>query len=81
VFSLSERGKKSGNGASRSSETGEPAEDSEDNSPLFYSLGKRGFYSPCQGKASFERLNAFHNVGRYRICRIMFKLTLAQAGV
>ncbi|XP_021934340.1 E3 ubiquitin-protein ligase UBR5 isoform X2 [Zootermopsis nevadensis] len=64
VFSLSERGKKSGSGASRSSETEEPADDSEDNSPLFYSPGKRGFYSPRQGKASFERLNAFRNVGR-----------------
>ncbi|XP_069676360.1 E3 ubiquitin-protein ligase UBR5 isoform X2 [Periplaneta americana] len=64
VFNLSERGKKSGSGASRSSETEEPQEDSEDNAPLFYSPGKRGFYSPRQGKASFERLNAFRNVGR-----------------
>ena len=65
VVSLLERGKKSGSGASRSSETEEPAEDSDDNSPLFYCPGKRGFYSPRQGKASFERLNAFRNVGRY----------------
>ena len=36
----------------------------EDNAPLFYSPGKRGFYSPVQGKASTERLNAFRNVGR-----------------
>lgn len=36
----------------------------DDNSPLFYSPGKQGFYAPRQGKASFERLNAFRNVGR-----------------
>ena len=36
----------------------------EDNAPLFYSPGKRGFYSPVQGKATAERLNAFRNVGR-----------------
>ncbi|KAL1490432.1 hypothetical protein ABEB36_013127 [Hypothenemus hampei] len=36
----------------------------EDNAPLFYSPGKRGFYAPRQGKATFERLNAFRNVGR-----------------
>lgn len=36
----------------------------EDNLPLFYSPGKRGFYSPIQGKATPERLNAFRNVGR-----------------
>ncbi|KAJ9581589.1 hypothetical protein L9F63_023236, partial [Diploptera punctata] len=64
VFSLSERGKKPGSGASRNTETEEPTEDNEDNAPLFYCPGKRGFYSPRQGKASFERLNAFRNVGR-----------------
>lgn len=37
----------------------------EDNAPLFYCPGKRGFYAPRQGKASYERLNAFRNVGRY----------------
>lgn len=36
----------------------------EDNAPLFYSPGKRGFYSPRQGLASCERINAFRNVGR-----------------
>lgn len=36
----------------------------EDNAPLFYSPGKRGFYSPRQGYATTERLNAFRNVGR-----------------
>ena len=30
----------------------------------FYSPGKRGFYSPVQGRATPERLNAFRNVGR-----------------
>lgn len=39
-------------------------DDSEDNAPLFYSPGKRGFYSPRQGKGSYERINAFRNVGR-----------------
>ena len=28
----------------------EPPEDAEDNAPLFYSPGKRGFYSPIQGR-------------------------------
>lgn len=70
VFSLSERGKKAGGsssgagGTSRNSEVEEQTEDADDSSPLFYSPGKRGFYSPRQGKASFERLNAFRNVGR-----------------
>lgn len=36
----------------------------DDCAPLFYSPGKRGFYSPRQGFASYERLNAFRNVGR-----------------
>lgn len=37
----------------------------DDCAPLFYCPGKAGFYSPRQGKATFERLNAFRNVGRY----------------
>uniref|UniRef100_A0A336LUN3 HECT-type E3 ubiquitin transferase n=1 Tax=Culicoides sonorensis TaxID=179676 RepID=A0A336LUN3_CULSO len=36
----------------------------DDNAPLFYSPGKRGFYSPRQGYPSYERINAFRNVGR-----------------
>nr|XP_018904419.1 PREDICTED: E3 ubiquitin-protein ligase UBR5 isoform X3 [Bemisia tabaci] len=36
----------------------------EDNAPLFYCPGKTGFYSPRQGKATFERLSAFRNTGR-----------------
>jgi E3 ubiquitin-protein ligase EDD1 len=39
-------------------------EEPDDNAPLFYSPGKRGFYSPVQGRATPERLNAFRNVGR-----------------
>lgn len=37
----------------------------EDNEPLFYSPGKTGFYTPRQGYGSFERINAFRNIGRY----------------
>lgn len=37
----------------------------EDNEPLFYSPGKRGFYTPRQGYGSFERISAFRNIGRY----------------
>ncbi|KAH8294942.1 hypothetical protein KR018_004468 [Drosophila ironensis] len=40
----------------------EPVDD--DNEPLFYTPGKRGFYTPRQGFASFERINAFRNIGR-----------------
>ncbi|XP_030371392.1 E3 ubiquitin-protein ligase hyd isoform X3 [Scaptodrosophila lebanonensis] len=40
----------------------EPVDD--DNEPLFYSPGKRGFYTPRQGFATFERINAFRNIGR-----------------
>ena len=35
----------------------------EDNAPLFWQPGKRGFYWPRLGRASAERLNAFRNVG------------------
>lgn len=42
----------------------EEDEDLEDNAPLFWQPGKRGFYSPHPGKSSAERLNAFRNVGR-----------------
>jgi len=57
---LCERPRRSSN-ARRSD--GEEEED-EDNCPLFYQPGKRGFYSPRQGKCTPERLNAFRNVGR-----------------
>lgn len=36
----------------------------DDYTPLFYSPGKCGFYSPREGFATYERLNAFRNVGR-----------------
>ncbi|XP_022162662.1 E3 ubiquitin-protein ligase UBR5 isoform X4 [Myzus persicae] len=39
-------------------------ENLDDNTPLFYCPGKQGFYSPRQGKSSYERLNAFRNTGR-----------------
>lgn len=59
VFSLTERGSKKNR-----SENAEDAQEEEDNAPLFYCPGKRGFYAPRQGKCTFERLNAFRNVGR-----------------
>lgn len=36
----------------------------DDCTPLFYAPGKCGFYSPREGFGTFERLNAFRNVGR-----------------
>jgi E3 ubiquitin-protein ligase EDD1 len=36
----------------------------DDNAPLFYQPGKPNIYSPRQGYPSFERINAFRNVGR-----------------
>ncbi|BES97694.1 Ubiquitin-protein ligase [Nesidiocoris tenuis] len=61
-------GSKSGSGSTSSTPDPNPdnAEEStvEDNAPLFYTPGKRGFCSPRQGRASFERLNAFRNTGR-----------------
>ena len=63
IFNLS----KSKEETEKSGETSQTATNEsavEDNLPLFYSPGKRGFYSPIQGKATPERLNAFRNVGR-----------------
>lgn len=60
VFSLTER---CGSSKKKSMES-IFLDDTEDNAPLFYSPGKRGFYTPRQGRASYERLNAFRNVGR-----------------
>ncbi|CAK9828628.1 E3 ubiquitin-protein ligase hyd [Anthophora retusa] len=51
-------------GASKKKIENSILDDTEDNAPLFYSPGKRGFYTPRQGRASYERLNAFRNVGR-----------------
>lgn len=68
VFTLSDRNSRRNSGRTGSNDgtsaEDASAEDIEDNVPLFYCPGKRGFYSPRQGKASFERLNAFRNVGR-----------------
>ncbi|EAT42542.1 AAEL005930-PA [Aedes aegypti] len=51
-------------GSSSSATTGGSSVDQQADAPLFYSPGKRGFYSPRQGYPSSERLNAFRNVGR-----------------
>ncbi|XP_068992895.1 E3 ubiquitin-protein ligase UBR5 isoform X2 [Neodiprion pinetum] len=59
VFSLTERC-----GGNKKKLEASILDDIEDNAPLFYSPGKRGFYTPRQGRASYERLNAFRNVGR-----------------
>lgn len=68
VFSLTDRGSSRKSGSRNSNGDTNNQEDSstdeEDNAPLFYCPGKRGFYSPRQGKGTFERMNAFRNVGR-----------------
>lgn len=61
VFNLVDRSRR--NSSTRRSDA-EDDDDMEDNTPLFYQPGKRGFYSPRQGKSTSERLNAFRNVGR-----------------
>lgn len=60
VFSLTERC-----AASKKKMENSILDDTEDNAPLFYSPGKRGFYTPRQGRGSYERMNAFRNVGRW----------------
>ncbi|UXI21599.1 alkaline phosphatase tissue-nonspecific isozyme [Sarcoptes scabiei] len=65
--------------------------DDEDNLPLFYQPGMRGFYCPKQGRGSENRLNAFRNVGRIigicfnqnelcpiSFCRHVIKMILGQ---
>lgn len=69
VFSLADRGcsRKGGRNATAGDGTTQDeqtVQEEEDNAPLFYCPGKRGFYAPRQGKITFERLNAFRNVGR-----------------
>ncbi|XP_012274394.1 E3 ubiquitin-protein ligase UBR5 isoform X2 [Orussus abietinus] len=61
VFSLAER---CGANKKKMENASSILDDFADNAPLFYSPGKSGFYTPRQGRASFERLNAFRNVGR-----------------
>lgn len=51
-------------GISNNLSDSEVPESQEDNAPLFYSPGKRGFHSPRQGRGTYQRLNAFRNVGR-----------------
>ena len=63
IFNLSASDKKK-KPTERKSEV-EEEEELEDNSPLFWQPGKRGFYSPRPGKSTPVRLNAFRNVGRY----------------
>lgn len=68
AFSLTDRNNKPKTTPARSGDSTMQEEtnipDDEDNAPLFYCPGKRGFYAPRQGNATFERLNAFRNVGR-----------------
>lgn len=63
IFNLSAADKKKKAVGDRRSDI-EDEDDMEDNAPLFWQPGKRGFYSPRPGKNSPERLNAFRNVGR-----------------
>lgn len=71
IFNLSANDKKK-KSTERKAEV-EEEEELEDNSPLFWQPGKRGFYSPRPGKSAPERLNAFRNVGRY-----LFKIQYTQ---
>ncbi|CAH2268734.1 jg23757 [Pararge aegeria aegeria] len=65
VFSLSERGGgTAAGGAGSTAGAGSSGAAPDDAAPLFYSPGKRGYYSPRQGRATPERINAFRNVGR-----------------
>jgi E3 ubiquitin-protein ligase EDD1 len=76
VFTLSERASSAAGPSSSGSGSSNRCKDDvnpdaplpppgEDTAPLFYSPGKCGFYSPRQGRATPERINAFRNVGRY----------------
>lgn len=53
-----------GNSAPKKSLESEEWPVEADDGPLFYQPGKKGFYSPRQGRGTIERLNAFRNVGR-----------------
>ncbi|XP_071501427.1 E3 ubiquitin-protein ligase UBR5-like, partial [Diadema antillarum] len=70
IFGLVERDKSKGPIETAGASSGVPMETEDcddadrDNEPLFFQPGKRGFYSPRQGKNSTERLNVFRNVGR-----------------
>ncbi|ESN90470.1 hypothetical protein HELRODRAFT_71154 [Helobdella robusta] len=43
---------------------GDEESEVEDNRPLFWQPGKKGYYSPRPGRNTAERLNAYRNVGR-----------------
>ena len=66
-FSKNSSGGSTGTAAGTKKTTAEGTEEvvDDDNTPLFYQPGKRGFFSPRLGKPTAERLNAFRNVGRY----------------
>lgn len=66
-FSKNSSGTSPGSGGTKkvaATPEGEGEAYDDDNSPLFYQPGKRGFYAPRLGKPTAERLNAFRNVGR-----------------
>ena len=63
IFNLSSDKSKAKSTSGRRSDTDDD-EDTDDNSPLFWQPGKRGYYAPRAGRNSLERLNAFRNVGR-----------------
>ena len=63
VFNLSsDKGKKSATPGKKNDVDDES--DLEDNQPMFWQPGKRGYYSLRPGRNTPERLNAFRNVGR-----------------
>ncbi|XP_052822779.1 E3 ubiquitin-protein ligase UBR5-like, partial [Octopus bimaculoides] len=64
IFNLTADKSKKCTNSERSRNEVDDEDDLEDNAPLFWQPGKRGFYSPHPGKNSAERLNAFRNVGR-----------------
>ncbi|XP_060590423.1 E3 ubiquitin-protein ligase UBR5-like isoform X1 [Ruditapes philippinarum] len=69
IFNLSSSGNNSNKKKKPASQTDrrsdiDDEDDLEDNAPLFWQPGKRGYYSLRPGKGSPERLNAFRNVGR-----------------
>uniref|UniRef100_A0A0L8I213 UBR-type domain-containing protein n=1 Tax=Octopus bimaculoides TaxID=37653 RepID=A0A0L8I213_OCTBM len=63
IFNLTADKSKKCTNSERSRNEVDDEDDLEDNAPLFWQPGKRGFYSPHPGKNSAERLNAFRNGG------------------
>jgi len=62
IFNLS--ADKSKKPAARHCDSDPEDDELEDNTPLFWQPGKRGYYSPRVGKQTPERLNTFRNIGR-----------------